>query len=110
MNINNVNGPQKIPGSTGNVAPSQQKSAEQPSAPAAPQQTGETKPSRDSYAPTGGQQFVDEMTDRALEMGAEPRTELVDQARERAQSGYYESQDFYRNLAKKLTDTESSGF
>ena len=107
MNINNINSPQKIPGSTGNVTPSQQKNADQPSAPTATQQPGETRSVRDTYAPTGGQKYIDDMTDRALAINTEPRTEMVDQARERAKSGFYDSQDIYITLAQKLTDSES---
>lgn len=73
-----------------------------------PEEQRESTSTRDVFQTSDARRKVSELTDQVQRTEEAPRQDLVDQARTRASSGYYNSSDFLGNLALKLINTGQS--
>ena len=64
-----------------------------------------SRPAQDTYESTETRRIAAELTRKIETTEPEPREEAVNRARERVQSGYYNTSEFMGRLAVKLINT-----
>ena len=65
----------------------------------------EIQPVRDVYESTDNRRLAAKLASEIKDTEPEPREEVVNRARDRVQSGYYNSPEFLGRMAEKLVDT-----
>ena len=65
----------------------------------------EIQPARDVYESTDNRKLATQLASEIRDTEPEPREEVVNRARDRVQSGYYNSPEFLGRMAEKLVDT-----
>ena len=118
MNISDFNplGGEKVNGNRNVSSRSKPESRENAEAPGAEraetrakgmEEPRETSPARDVFQTSEDRRKISDLTDQVQRAEEPPRQELVNRARERAASGYYNSSEFLGNLALRLINSES---